>query len=318
VGRDLQDAVVVITGASSGIGRCAAIKFARCGSRLVLAGRDEDGLRTTMSACGTGEGRVRTVATDVRHEPEVQRLADSAVERFGRIDVWVNDAGVIAYGPFERIPSDTFRAVIETNLMGQVNGSRAALRQFRRQGGGTLINVASVWGRVTTPDVSSYVTSKFALRAFSECLRQELADEPDIHVVTVLPQAVDTPIFENAANHAGRRARPIPPVLPADEVAEGILRCAREPAREVTYRRAGRALELLHSFAPALYARTVPAAFSAGNYMREAAPESDGNLFVPRRHAIDGGWRDERRRELLRAFWDSARAALGALLPRRR
>jgi NADP-dependent 3-hydroxy acid dehydrogenase YdfG len=177
--RDIDGAVVVVTGASSGIGRRAAQLFAEQHAYLVLAARGEADLEQAAGECETTPERIVTVVTDVRHEEQVQRLARRAIERFGRVDVWVNCAGVIAYGPFEKVPSEVFRAVIDTNLMGQVNGSRAALVEFRRQGQGTLINVASVWAGVTTPDVSAYVTSKFAIRAFTECLRQELADTPD-------------------------------------------------------------------------------------------------------------------------------------------
>jgi NAD(P)-dependent dehydrogenase (short-subunit alcohol dehydrogenase family) len=125
-----------------------------------------------------------------------------------------------AYGRFEEIPSEVFRAVIETNLLGMTHGARAALARFRRQQSGTLINMASVWERVTFPDVSAYVTSRFAVLAFSDCLREELADAPGIDVVTILPQAVDTPIFEQAANYSGRRVRPIPPLSEPEDVAK--------------------------------------------------------------------------------------------------
>jgi NAD(P)-dependent dehydrogenase (short-subunit alcohol dehydrogenase family) len=313
--RDLTGAVVVITGASGGIGRCAAVRFARSRAHLVLAARDSQALDDVAAACEAEGALALAVRTDVRDEAQVDELARSAIERFGRIDVWVNDAGVIAYGPFERVPSEVFRAVIDTNLMGQIHGSRAALRQFRRQGDGTLINMASVWARVSTPDVSAYVTSKFAVRAFSECLRQELADEPRIHVTTLLPQAVDTPIFDNAANYSGRRPRPIPPLLSPEEVADGILRCARDPKREVTYRYLGRAVESLHSLWPRLYARVVPPAFSAGNYAEHPAPDSPGNVLAALgAHRVDGGWRRDRRRELLRAGLAAARAGFGGLL----
>src|SRR5215210_142499 len=97
----------------------------------------------------------------------------------------------MAYGRFEEVPAEVYRRVIETNLFGQIHGARAALSQFREQGGGVLINMSSVWGRLTSPHVSAYVTSKFAIRSFSECLRQELAGEEDTHVVTILPQSVE-------------------------------------------------------------------------------------------------------------------------------
>jgi NAD(P)-dependent dehydrogenase (short-subunit alcohol dehydrogenase family) len=259
------------------------------------------------------------VPTDVRDEAAVKALARTAAERFGGIDVWVNAAGVIAYGRFEQVPSEVFRAVIETNLMGQIHGCRAALPYLRARGTGTLINMASVWARVTTPEVSAYVTSKFAVRAFSECLREELADTAGIEVATMLPQAVDTPIFENAGNYSGARVRPIPPVLDPHEVAEGIIRCAETPRPEVTYRRVGRAVELLHSLLPGLYARTIPAGFAAGNYGAHSEGPTSGNTLEPCGvHAVDGAWRSHRRRELARALSTAAGASVRGLLQRSR
>jgi NAD(P)-dependent dehydrogenase (short-subunit alcohol dehydrogenase family) len=313
--RELCNAVVVITGASSGIGLCAAHRFAEHGCRLILAARGTAELEQAVAECRVRGAEAYGITTDVRVETEVHDLATAAVDHFGRIDVWINNAGVIAYGRFEDVPSDVFRGVIETNLMGQVHGARAVLPHFRSRGDGVLINLASVWARVSTPDVSAYVTSKFAVRAFSECLREELADTPGIEVSTILPEAVDTPIFDNAANYGGRRPRPIPPLVPPDQVAQGIVRCAQNPKHEVTYGSLGRGAELLHSTLPWLYQRTVPGAFAAGNYSSEPADSDPGNVLEPRgTHAVDGHWRHERRLELVRALLSAAVGALRGLV----
>jgi NAD(P)-dependent dehydrogenase (short-subunit alcohol dehydrogenase family) len=300
--------VVVLTGASSGIGRAAALAFARRGARLVLAGRLDAALEEVAGACRRLGGEALAVPTDVRDEQAVRDLARAAVERFGRIDVWVNDAGVMAYGRFEDVPSEVFRSIIDTNLLGQVHGARAVLPHFRRQGAGVLINMSSVWGRVTSPDVSAYVASKHAVRAFSECLRQELRDTPGIGVATMLPAAVDTPIFARAGNYSGRPVRPIPPMVDPEEVAEGIVRCAESPKREVTYGRLGRAMEVLYAIAPPLYNRLVPPAFAAGNFGRGTAERAAGNVLQPAGDdaAVDGGWRAARRGELRRALASAA------------
>jgi len=309
VARDLSNSVVVITGASSGIGRAAAQLFADQGSRLVLAARAERPLNDVVAECERRATRALAVPTDVGDEDAVERLAQAAVDRFGSLDVWVNGAGVMSYGHFEQVPANVFRAVIETNLLGQVHGARAALRRFRARRSGVLINMSSVWGRVSAPDVSAYVTSKFAVRAFSECLRQELRDEPNIHVATMLPQAVDTPIFERAANYSGRPARPIPPILDPKTVAEGIVACARSPKHEVTYSRAGRLIELVHATLPSLWQRFLPPAFEEGNYAEMAAAPTAGGVLEPQPtpYAVYGGWRKQRKLEMWRALRDSLR-----------
>jgi short-subunit dehydrogenase len=305
--RDLSQSAVVITGASSGIGHAAALAFARRGSRLALAARAPGPLEQVARDCEAHGAEVMWQSLDVRDEERVAAFARRTAERFGRLDVWVNGAGVIAYGRFEQVPTEVFRAVVEINLFGQVHGARAALEQFRRQGSGVLINMASVWGRVTAPDVSAYVASKFAVRAFSECLRQELRDVPGIDVATMLPQAVDTPIFDRAANFAGRSARPMPPVIDPQTVATGIVRCAESPKREITYSRAGRGIELAAALAPSLYGRFFPSAFEAGNYAGEPLSPTAGAVLGPAdgAHSIEGGWKGQRRREVIRALRDA-------------
>jgi NAD(P)-dependent dehydrogenase (short-subunit alcohol dehydrogenase family) len=281
VPRKLSDAAVVLTGASSGIGRSTALAMADEGASLVLAARDADALERVAEECHRKGVAVVAVPTDTADEAAVQDLAAQAVAEFGRIDVWVNNAGVILYGHFEDTPSDAYRRVIETNLFGQIHGSRAALPHFRRQGSGVLINMSSVWGRVTSPYVSAYVTSKFAVRAFSECLRQELQDADDIHVVTILPQAVKTPMFSRAGNFSGRRVKQLPVARPADEIAKRIVWCSEDPKREVTDRRFGRLIEIAHAVAPALWERLSPFMFERLAFHDERSPPSSGNLFDP-------------------------------------
>jgi NAD(P)-dependent dehydrogenase (short-subunit alcohol dehydrogenase family) len=290
--------VVVITGASSGFGRAAALAFARAGARVSLSARGRDALEDTAHACRRLGAEALVIAADVGDAAAVDQLAHRTVERFGRIDVWVNNAGVILYGRFEDSPAEDFERVVRTNLLGQVHGARAALRQFRRQGRGVLINMGSVWGRVSSPQVSAYVASKHAVQAFSECLRQELRHEPDIEVATMLPQAADTPIFAHAGNYTGREVCPIPPLVTAEQVADGILACARDPKREVTFGRAGRLVEAFHMLAPGLYLKLLPPFFERGTFGTEPRPPSPGNLYDPSEPyaQVDGGW--ERRRRL--------------------
>jgi NAD(P)-dependent dehydrogenase (short-subunit alcohol dehydrogenase family) len=318
VARPIEEAVVVITGASSGIGRAAALRLSRRALALALCARSEPPLAEVAADCRAAGAETLHRTLDVADEEAVEALAAATVERFGRIDVWVNNAGVIAYGPFEEIPSEVFRRVIETNLMGQVHGARAALPRFRRQGSGVLINMSSVWGRVSSPQVTPYIVSKNGVRAFSECLAGELVDEEGIHVATMVPQAIDTPIFEHGGNYTGRQVRPIPPVLDVEEVARGIELCAENPKREVNYGQAGRALEILHAVAPPLYRRLAHGAFVRGTWGDIAAAPAPGNVLESRGpHAAEGGWRSRRRGTLRRAFLAAAGGSMRGLFKRR-
>src|SRR5829696_3946436 len=221
-GQQIDGSVVLVTGASSGIGRAAARRFAESGADLVLTARSPEDIDRIALECQAHGSEVLTMLADVGDERQVQELAKVAIEHFGRIDAWINNAGVIAYGRFEDMPSEVFDGVIRTNLLGQVYGARAALEQFRRQGSGVLVNLASVWGRVTSPNVVPYVVSKHGIRAFSECLREGLAASEgteDIHVVTVLPESVDTPIFQHAANYTGHEIKPVSPVIGVEHAA---------------------------------------------------------------------------------------------------
>lgn len=142
-----------------------------------------------------------------------------AIARFGKIDVWFNDAGARVFGRFKDIPNDVWRRVIETNVFGNMYGAKAAMRQFRAQGHGVLINNASIVGCLAKPDSTAYATSKFAIRGLAEALRQEVLDQPNIHICTILPSVIDTPFFQHAANFSHHRVRAAPPVYTPEKVA---------------------------------------------------------------------------------------------------
>lgn len=312
--REIAGSVVVITGASSGIGRAAALLFAKEGARLVLAARGRERLELVAAQVSDRGGQAIVVPTDVGDPDAVEALAKTADDEYGRIDTWVNNAGVMAYGSFEEVPPEVFERILRTNLMGQVHGSRAALKRFRAQGEGVLINMSSVWGRITSPYVTPYVVSKHAVRAFSESLRLELVDEPNIEVATIVPQAVDTPIFEHAGNYTGKTVRPVPPIFPPSAIANGMLQCAQNPKLEVNYGKAGRALEVLYSVSPALYRRFAPGIFIGGSFTDNHRASHPGNVLEPIADVrITGGWREDRMADLTRALAGAA-LATGAIL----
>ena len=292
MGRDLSQSVVVITGASSGIGRAAARMFAGAGSSVVLAARREQPLGQAAAECEEQGASALAVPTDVRDQGAVDRLATAAVDRFGRIDVWINNAGVTLFGSFEDSPPELWREVVETNFFGYVNGARAAVREFRRRGSGTLINNASVNARVGAPYVSSYVSSKFALRGFGECLRDDLRGD-GIDVCTILPASIDTPLFQHGANYTGRAAKPLRPIVRPEHVAAAMVRCAKRPRREVVVGNMGRQLVMTHELAPWLFERLMTRQVRFDHFRDEPLDPTAGNVLEPMDAwtGVTGGWK---------------------------
>jgi NAD(P)-dependent dehydrogenase (short-subunit alcohol dehydrogenase family) len=290
--RDLSKSVVVVTGASSGIGRATALAFSSAGADVVLAARREAPLREAAAQCEQRGGRALAVPTDMRDEAAVRRLADAATERFGGIDVWVNNAGVTLLGRFEEAPSDLWREVLEVNLFGYANGARAAIPHLRARGGGAIINVGSVNSRVGAPYASAYVASKFAVRGFAECLRDELRGT-GIDVATILPASIDTPLFQHAANFAGRPVKPLRPIIRAERVAAAIVRCAKRPRREAVVGFSGRQLILLHELALPVFERVMSRNVEREHFFQRPAEPSAGNLRTPIAEGtgVDGGWK---------------------------
>jgi short-subunit dehydrogenase len=290
---DVGQSVVVLTGASSGIGRATAHLLAERGARLVLAARGAEALADTVEECRQIGAEAIAVPTDVSDPDAVEALADAAVAHFGRVDAWINNAGVMAYGRFVEVPMDAHRQVVETNLLGAMYGSHEAIRCFHEHDRGVLVNVASLYAEMTTPLVSSYVTSKFGLLGFSRVVQRDLRRHDGIAVCCVMPASIDTPIFRHAANYHGKAVSAIPPTADPQRVARAIVGCLEHPEREVRIGFVGRMIALTERFLPPAYDRTASRAMSLVGFSGEEVDEDEGNLFEPATdwQQVDGEWR---------------------------
>lgn len=313
--------VVVITGASSGIARATALRFAAQHTRLVLASRRAGALGRLAELCEQRGAEAIAVPTDVTSEHEVNALAAAAVERFGRIDVWVNAAAVSVYSPLLTMPVDDFRRVLDVNVMGYVYGARAALNQMVAQDSGVLINVASLLGEIPQPYTAPYGMSKAAVRALGVTLRSELALQGShVHVATVLPPTIDTPFFQHAANYVGREVVALPPVYPVELASKAIVRLAEKPRREVVLSHTGRVLFRQHHRTPAAGESEVALLTEAAQFSHATVGDTTGVLYAPapdEEARESGGWHGSARGRIRRLLGVAAVAGLGVLALRR-
>lgn len=276
-----DDRVVVITGASSGVGRATALAFARRVGTVVIAARRLAALEEVATECRVAGAHAMVVQTDVTDEDAVRNLASLARAHRGVIDVWVNNAGVTLYAKLEDEAFAEHRQVIETNLYGAIFGARAVVPIFREQERGILINVGSVLSEVGQAFVPAYAISKFAVRGLSEALRVELADQRDIHVCTVLPYAIDTPHFQVAANRIGRQPRALPPMQSPEKVATAIVGLADRPRRQTHVPAIAQLGVLAHSLFPRTTERLLLAALRRWHISETPERQWSGNLFEP-------------------------------------
>ncbi|MET8849914.1 SDR family NAD(P)-dependent oxidoreductase [Amycolatopsis sp. NPDC004625] len=227
--------VVVVVGASSGIGLASAVAFAGRGDHLVLVSRSSEALESAERACRrAGACTVDTVAEDIGAPAAAGRLVDRVLDRHGRVDVVVHTATVMGYGSVETMPADVFTTVVDTAVHGTLHLARAVLPVMRRRHRGTFIGVNSLLGSVTVPRMGAYATAKWGQRAVLRTLQQETRDEPGVSVCIVSPGSINTPIYDQAANYTGRAVRPPWPVLAPERVAAVITRLADRPRRHVS------------------------------------------------------------------------------------
>ena len=252
--KPLREQVVVVMGASSGIGRETALRLANRGAKVVVAARSETGLRSLEDEIRELGGEARAVVADVCEFEQVEAVAQSAVEEYGRLDTWVHLAAVGLFAPFGQTQPEEFRRVVDVDLMGQVYGAIAALPRIKREGRGALVHVSSVVGKRSAPLQSAYSASKHGIDGFLESLRVELSQEGwnSIGVTTVMPAAINTPFFAKARTKLGVKPKGFPPIYQPGVVADAILYSAEKAPREIVAGGAGKGMLLTQRVSPRL------------------------------------------------------------------
>lgn len=278
--KPLDQQVIVITGASSGIGLVTAETAAARGARVLLVARDGEKLAEAVQRITAAGGTADHKVADVGDADQVRAVAAHAVQRFGRVDSWVNNAGTAIYARLLDTPDDEHEQLFRTNYFGVVHGCRAAVPVLR-EGGGALITIASIAADMPTPLMGAYSASKHAVKGYVETLRAELTqDGAPISVTLIKPSGIDTPVADHAVNHVGGRARIPPPVYDPQLVAEAILDAATTPRREVTVGGGGKAQVLFAEHAPALFEKVAAAGSALFIDPNDQQPGPD-NLFTP-------------------------------------
>ncbi|NML64576.1 SDR family oxidoreductase [Hymenobacter sp. RP-2-7] len=245
--KPLHQQVLVITGATSGIGLATARQAAKAGARLVLAARSANDLETVARELG---GHVATVVADVADPVAVAHIADTARSHFGGFDTWVNNAGVGMWGKIEQGNLADFKRLYDTNLWGVVNGSLEAIK-FLKQHGGALINLGSVASDVAIPFQGMYASSKHAIKGFTDALRIELGqDKAPVSVTLIKPAAINTPFPAHARNYLPEQPTLPPPVYAPEEVGSAILHAASHPVRDIYVGGGGKMMSVMNKYAP--------------------------------------------------------------------
>lgn len=282
--KPINDQVVAVVGASSGIGRDTAKQFAQQGAKVVVSARNQEGLNSLVEEIRSAGGSAVAIAADVADFHQVKAIADKAVDSFGRLDTWVHAAATSVFGTFDQISPEEFRRVIEVNLMGQVYGAQAALPHLKREGRGALIHITSMEARRSLPYQSPYCASKHGTEGFLDAMRLELQHEgwKDISVTNILPGVINTPFYSKTKTKLGVKPTGIPPYYQPELVTAAILHAAEHPTRDYIVSDAGRVLDLIQKVSPSLADQLLLWVAFEGQKTKEVRREDDpNNLYEP-------------------------------------
>lgn len=280
--KKLDQQVIVITGATSGIGLCTAQKAVAQGAKVVLVARNEDALKRICEELNEQGDHAIYVVADVGVEDDMKRVAKQAVDAFGRFDTWVNNAGVVVYSELEDLPSEDHERIFQTNYWGVVYRSQQAQQHFREhQDGGVIINVASINAQMPVPIIGAYSASKAAVKAYSDVLRMELSHaKAPVAVTVIMPSGIATPISEHARSHTGEEGKVMPPLYDTELVADAILTAAQKKVRDVTIGESGKANVMAWAAFPSAWSKFI--GWVLPNAQQTGEKVSDGdNLFSP-------------------------------------
>jgi short-subunit dehydrogenase len=282
--KPLSEQIIVITGASSGIGLATARRAAEHGASLMLCARNEEALQRVVADISANGGRAAYMVADVCNREDVERLAQHAIDVYGRIDTWVNNAGVALYGRLEDVPLEDKRQLFETDFWGVVHGCAAAIPHLRRHGG-ALINLGSVASDRAFPLQGIYSAAKHAVKGYTDALRMELEhDHAPISVTLIKPAAIDTPYLDHARNYMDAESSFPPPVYAPEIVADAILHAAQHPIRDIYVGSASRAMSFGSHHAPRLMDHYMEwAAFDQQRGEPLDGEHPAGNLYGPQR-----------------------------------
>lgn len=281
--KKLDEQVIVVTGASSGIGLATARMAAEKGARVVLAARDEPSLQRAVEGIREKGGEAVFVVADVADAESVQRIAEEALETFGGFDTWINNAGVGIFGRVEEVKMEDARRLFDVDYWGVVHGSLEAIRHLREQGG-ALINIGSVTSDRTLILQGHYSAAKQAVKGFTDALRMELEEEKvPVSVTLIKPSSIATPYPQHAMNYMDHEPTLAPPVYSPTVAAEAILECAQRPVRELDIGAGGVIFSRLGSSVPAVMDRFEEAALVEGQKKKSRSNGTNGrsNLHVP-------------------------------------